>query len=142
MEEIMTSKMRTLLMVAAIAALVSVSVVAQDGFIARATVPFDFMVGDQRVPAGQYEFARGPVWLKIRSRKGDMTLFVLYQAGGDNQTGYRNALIFNTYGNQHFLHQIWLGNGAIGVRLGRSRAEKEQLAHTPPRTAVVASMAR
>ena len=139
----MTTK--TLWMVVAIAALMSVSAIADDTIAIKANVPFDFMVGNQSVPAGEYIFAQNGSWnmIQISSRDTRAALWVLRYPAGNNTTNLPYALVFHKYGNRHFLKQVWAGDGVIGVQLPTSRAEKEEMAlRAPAKTTLVASAVR
>ena len=139
----MTTK--TLWMVLAIGALMSASAIAEDTIAIKANVPFDFMVGNQRVPAGEYTFAQNGSWnmLQISSWDTRTGLRVLRYPAGNNTTGFPYALVFNKYGNRYFLKQVWAGNGAMGVQLPTSRTEKEEMARSAPaKTTLIASAVR
>lgn len=122
--------MRTLFTVVAMAALMAAGTLAQDNMAVRASVPFDFMVGDQRVPAGDYTITRGPfpTALRIFSKDGETAFTVLYHNAGVNKTSYGNALVFHTYNDQHFLKEVWTANGTAGAQLPKSKGEKELIA--------------
>ena len=91
-------------------------------------VPFDFQVGDHRMPAGEY--------LVERPVSSSYDLERLRQVGGDAvmtistvPTEAKNGdrvpeLIFNVYGRTHFLAQIWVDSGH-GHELIKSKGEKE-----------------
>jgi hypothetical protein len=139
----MTTK--TLWMVIAIAALMSVSAIAEDAIAIKANVPFDFMVGNQRVPAGEYTFAQNgsSSMIQISSWDTRTALRVLRHPAGINTTGSPYALVFNKYGNRCFLKQVWTGNGVMGVQLPTSRTEKEEMALSAPvKTTLIASAVR
>ena len=139
----MTTK--TLWMVLAIGALMSVGAIADNAIAIKANVPFDFMVGNQRVPAGVYTFAQNGSWNMIQISSWDTRtgLKVLRHPAGDNTTGFQYALVFNKYGNRYFLKQVWTGNGVMGVQLPTSRAEKEEMAlSAPAKTTLIASAVR
>jgi hypothetical protein len=139
----MTTK--TLWMVVAIAALMSVSATADDTIAIKANVPFDFMVGNQSVPAGEYVFAQNGSWNMIQISSWDMrtALRVLRYPAGNNTTNLPYALVFHKYGNRHFLKQVWAGDGVMGVQFPTSRAEKEEMAlSAPAKTTLIASAAR
>ena len=139
----MTTK--TLWMVVAIAALMSVSAIAGDTIAIRANVPFDFMVGNQLAPAGEYVFAQNGSWssIQISCRDTRTALRVLRFPAGNNMTSSPYALVFNKYGDRYFLKQVWAGNGVMGVQLPTSRTEKEQMVlSAPAKTTLTASAAR
>ena len=139
----MTTK--TLWMVVAIAALMSVGAIAGDTIAIRANVPFDFMVGNQRVPAGEYTFAQNGSWSSIQISSWDTrtTLRVLRFPAGNNTTSSPCALVFNKYGDRYFLKQVWAGTGVMGVQLPTSRTETEEMAlSAPAKTTLIASATR
>ena len=139
----MTTK--TMWMVVATAALMSVSAIADDAIAIKANVPFDFMVGNQSVPAGEYIFAQNGSWNMIQISSWDTrtVLRVLRHPAGNNMTSSPYALVFHKYGNRHFLKQVWAGNGVMGVQLPASRAEKEEMAlSAPAKTTLIASAVR
>jgi hypothetical protein len=139
----MTTK--TLWMVLAIAALMSVSAIADDTIAIKANVPFDFMVRNQSVPAGEYIFAQNGSWNMIQISSWDTrtALRVLRYPAGNNMTGFPYALVFNKYGNRYFLKQVWAGDRVMGVQLPTSRTEKEEMAlSAPAKTTLIASAAR
>ena len=139
----MTTK--TLWMVLAIAALMSAGAIAEDTIAIKANIPFDFMVGNQRVPAGEYTFAQNgsSTMIQISSWDTRTGLRVLRHPAGDNTTGSPYALIFNKYGNRYFLRQVWAGHGVMGAQLPASRTEKVEMAlSAPAKTTLIASAVR
>jgi hypothetical protein len=144
-EEDMNSGMKKTLLAAAMAVLAGGSAIAADTFIIKAKVPFDFMVGNQRVEAGEYliahDAARNSV--RITARETGVALLALRHPAGDNATGQPYALVFNKYGERHFLREIWGGPGVAGAQLPASRSEKEAMARrVPEKTTLTASAAR
>jgi hypothetical protein len=145
-EEPMGNGTRNLLAVLAFSTLSGANGVAGDLTAIRATVPFDFMVGDTRVPAGDYVFQRN--WsaraIQVNSLDSKTALTVLHNTGGVNTSGRPVALVFNKYGERHFLRELWAGGGESGVQLPRSRTEKEQLTIRviPVRETLIASLVR
>ncbi|MBI4875055.1 MAG: hypothetical protein HY822_10530 [Acidobacteria bacterium] len=118
----------------ALAALMSASAWAGDAVAIRASVPFDFMAGNQRVPAGEYVFAQD--WfrrqLQIGSTDAKVTLSIVFNAGSYNRTGFASALVFDRYGDRYFLREVLAGENAVGARLPKSRAEKEEMVRNAP----------
>ena len=95
----------------------------------RATIPFDFMVGTRKLPAGRYSFRRAPTSndsvLQINSLEGKATTFrttlpVTTVKAKDNGT-----VVFHRYGNQYFLFQVWSAGALIGRSLLPSRNERD-----------------
>ena len=121
----------TLWLLVATAAFVStgVAVHAQSASsLVRASIPFDFTVGDKTLPAGDYLWQR--VWensdsvMKITSRDGHRSVTFMTHSVIDNknQTGAR--LVFRRYGSEYFLAQVWTGFDSSGRELHRSAAER------------------
>ena len=136
--------MRTLWTALAIAALTGASAMAGDTIAIRTKVPFDFTVGDRRVPAGDYRFERiwSPHVILISSFDTGTALSVPHDVAGQT-AGRPNTLVFNQYGDRYFLREIRLGYGPSGVQLPRSRSEKEAMsAQRPVRTTLTASVTR
>jgi hypothetical protein len=141
----MTSGMKKMLLAGAIAALAGGNAIAADTFAIKAKVPFDFMVGNQRVEAGEYivaqDAARNSV--RITSRETGAALVVLRHLAGDNPTGQPYALVFHKYGDRHFLREVWGGPAASGAQLPASRSEKEAMAaNAPVKTTLTAAAAQ
>jgi hypothetical protein len=86
------------------------SVNAQTPSRVEVSIPFDFSAGKATLKAGTYSFKRtsGNV-LAIRSADGKTTVIVnapLTIGSRDSKAGER--LVFNQYGDQYFLFQVWL----------------------------------
>jgi hypothetical protein len=105
----------------------------------RAKIPFDFSVGDKKLPAGEYAFSR------ISDLGDNTTMLVsgvnsstrMYQSTSTAQVltpKNKSTLVFHKYGDQYFLEQIWTGGEQVGRQLSESRSERavrRQLAQTP-----------
>jgi hypothetical protein len=101
------------------------SAFAQTGAI-RVTVPFDFTVGKQTLPAGDYRVAISGSLLQVAriDGRGVSTVSTNYTGGGANQD-LTPRLIFHCYGNRHFLSVAWIGEVNQGHELYVSAAELE-----------------
>ena len=90
--------------------LASASVRAQTGSRVSINIPFDFTAGTARLKAGTYDVKRvSDRALAIRSLDGKKTALVnapLTVGSRDSNAGRR--LVFNKYGDQYFLSQVWL----------------------------------
>jgi hypothetical protein len=97
---------------------------AQD-HAARATVPFNFNVGDKWVPAGTYiitEDLKNPDELFIRSEDGKVVLLSL--ARNDDPRSGAGKLVFAKYGDQYFLHEVLCSVCGVNVAFPDSKHEK------------------
>jgi hypothetical protein len=82
------------------------------------SIPFDFKVGTQPMPAGQYAIATDEGYrLTIRSVKTPDTVQVLSSSIGSKHPEREPArLVFRNVGNDHYLVQVW----SPGLQDGRS----------------------
>jgi hypothetical protein len=92
----------------------------------KATVPFNFTVGDFTVPAGTYTVdstAISPDVLVLRNVDKDIKIVT---TGRSNQSNPQrvSALVFHKYGNQYFLSQIRSEGASINVDFPVTKAEK------------------
>jgi hypothetical protein len=97
---------------------------AQD-HAARATVPFNFNVGDKWVPAGTYmitEDLTNPDEIVIRSEDGKIALLSL--ARSDDRRLGPGKLVFVKYGDQYFLHEVLCSVCGMNVAFPDSKHEK------------------
>ena len=93
-----------------------------------AQVPFEFMVGNKIVPAGECDvraFTMDGKTLDIRNTDAKVGLYssTLQEESKEPATHY--ALVFEQYGNLYFLSEIKLQGSKIVYRLPKSRAEVE-----------------
>jgi hypothetical protein len=93
-------------------------------------VPFEFVVADQKFPAGDYSISRaqpqsGDTILLIRSRDGHegtarLTIPVETLLPKD-----KDKVVFQRYGDQYFLAQIWEKGSTAGRAFVKSRSQQE-----------------
>jgi len=92
----------------------------------KANIPFDFVVGEKRLPSGQYHVkSLNPVLTQIESKDARSTAIVLttgMQAAKISDVG---KLVFNRYGDQYFLSKIWVPSSNSGRELPKSHLERE-----------------
>ena len=90
--------------------LAMVSVSAQTPTGAQVNIPFDFTAGKANLKAGSYTVTRASgTALKLRSTDGKKTVLInapLTIGSRDFKAGER--LVFNRYGSEYFLTQVWL----------------------------------
>lgn len=89
----------------------------------RATMPFNFTVGNKALPAGTYTiFKVRDDLLEIRNQDGKVAIISTAYPDGD-QSISRAVLIFNRYGDQYFLHHVAGGPSSINENLPLSKSE-------------------
>lgn len=88
-------------------------------------VPFDFYVGKNEYPAGQYRVSTrvsGSAML-LQSEDFRRAQFVLTQTVQAATSKAQPSLVFNRYGNAYFLSTVWLGGSNAGQRLAPGREQ-------------------
>ena len=111
---------------------------AQLSYPVRAKVPFDFSMGDKKLPAGDYSFSRlsGFSDNKLMMVSSvDASTRVFQSTFGAQVLTPKNdsTLVFHKYGDQYFLEQIWSAGEQEGTQVPESRRERtirQQLAQT------------
>src|SRR5262249_22490324 len=114
---------------AALLAVGTASLSAGSFYQVRANIPFGFMVGSEAFPAGAYTVARlgnGESVLVIRSGDGRKSVAFLTNGTYSARAREKAGLIFNRYGDQYFLTEVWTVGDLTGRQLIPSRGEREQ----------------
>ena len=92
----------------------------------KATIPFNFNVSGNWVPAGTYTIASDSgsgVVLRLASREQKVSMYALGLT--DASDPERKAeLVFHVYGDQYFLSEIHYPRSSTEVRLPMSKTEK------------------
>lgn len=128
--------MRKLLLktLTAISFLIAVAIVpAQSQTLAyrlKANIPFDFVVADKTLPAGEYFIIRtrqfsGDDMLTISNADGHRLAVLLTSSVQSLTPKKEGVMLFHRYGDQHFLSQVWPAGATIGRNFSRSRSERE-----------------
>lgn len=108
--------------------LVAGSAIAQTVHVS-ADIPFNFVVGSKTYPAGAYSIGtmsdRDSKVLLLRAANGNASAAVMSNAAENLTPADKTKLVFNRYGNQYFLSQVWLSGEAQGRQLPKSNREKE-----------------
>lgn len=93
-----------------------------------AQVPFDFMVNNKIIPAGECIVQSADMdarVLTIRNVAAKKGLFAPSSHGETNKSADSTVLVFKRYGNQYFLSEIRLEGSNRTYKLSESRAEAE-----------------
>jgi hypothetical protein len=120
---------RALVMAGAIALTVMASTRvarAQDPLVVN--IPFDFVAGTTKLPAGEYAIkVSGPqnTLLLINRTDAANSAFINTNAAVANEQQVQSKLIFNRYGDSYFLSQVWTAGNVRGRQLLKAAREKE-----------------
>jgi hypothetical protein len=93
-----------------------------------ANIPFQFNVGDQTMPAGEYTVTQinpssDRAVLQLRSKDGRSAAMIqMNEVIGKARESAR--LVFNCYGNQHYFAQAWTSADASGLEAPKAKAER------------------
>lgn len=104
----------------------SASVFAQSGDQSSFEIPFSFNVGKDKLPAGKYEIKRvSSSSFLLRNETGNASVIVLSPLTiNEKVSDTSEKLVFNRYGNQYFLRQIFSVRNAAGRGINESNNEK------------------
>ena len=95
----------------------------------KADIPFDFVVGQQMLPQGQYSVATvstpGSQFLAIRNADGRTEHVELGRSASLLNPAESSKLVFHHVGGRYFLAQIWTSGNNSGYEFGQSKLEKE-----------------
>jgi hypothetical protein len=107
---------------------VAASVCYAQGTVLVASIPFAFQAGNRTLPAGEYvvePILTGAGRLQRLRQIGGSAVMTVSTLSVQTSKGSSNPeLVFNRYGQTHFLSQIWTG-GSQGQQLSMSDREKE-----------------
>ena len=117
--------MTMLLLVMALAFVGAVaSAYGQSNTASRANIPFEFVVGEKTLSAGQYEVTQAaPSGGVLKISGSGQSVFRLTMNMTSSKTAERSKLIFRRYGNRYFLAEIWKAGEHSGHQLLRSKEE-------------------
>lgn len=117
----------TLTMLCLIVTLAVTSAKAQShSHFMRINIPFEFIIRGETLPPGSYIVKRGsdkPETLLLSSTDGGSRVYILtknVRARSQSQS----KLVFQQYGDQYFLSQVWEAGENVGRQLFESRGER------------------
>ncbi len=99
----------------------------------RVNVPFSFIVGTTRLPAGEYDISTPNVnsnyTLMIREVNGHTSILVqTMPVSSKNRIASKTELVFDRVGQDEFLRQIWERGLQTGDQCSESKRERQELA--------------
>ncbi len=95
----------------------------------RAKIPFDFNVGEKKLPAGDYTFSRLSGFsdnkaMLVSSADARAHVFQSTFEARILKAKDDSTLVFHKYGDQYFLKQVFSGGEEEGNQLPESRSER------------------
>jgi hypothetical protein len=91
----------------------------------EANIPFDFQVGNKKMPAGFYRFESRPDNPLVLHGPNDSLAFISVHDAIAPNVRERGGIIFSRYGQTYFLRQVWNANTQYGLECSKGRTEKE-----------------
>jgi len=120
---------RMLLAIALLLGAVSVYTQAENVPFIRVSIPFDFTVGNQTLPAGDYTISDSDVhpqtFIWLQSLDGKQLAVVHTQQTFALNPSARTQLIFQHSGGEYFLSQVWTLGSTSGREVRLSDRAKE-----------------
>lgn len=96
--------------------------------VIEADVPHPFIVKDTTLPAGKYTVKRlddtQPNVLEIRSANGRTAVVFEAENAQASQIPRNAELVFDKFGDQYFLSQIWTSDSDSGYQVPKTKAEE------------------
>ena len=97
----------------------------------RANIPFEFRIGETRLPAGEYLIQQAPSVLIVKEQGGQHKAAMLFTAAEFRLDPLKTGEVeFNRYGDTYFLAKIWLPGDRQGRAAIKTPPEKEFAAET------------
>jgi hypothetical protein len=94
----------------------------------RADIPFDFVVGEKTLAAGEYSINQATTssdgGILVRNLKSNHVAVRLTTAVVSRTPRQKTFLTFLRYGNTYFLSQLWVSGSGEGRQVLKSRAER------------------
>jgi hypothetical protein len=105
-----------------------VSVRAQNAGNVAVTIPFNFVAIGKTLPAGDYYVRRSvegdQVVIRIQSKDNSLQVFSPIVPVHRRDIQAESKLVFNKYGDQYFLSQVWIAGRTDGQELTKTSRER------------------
>jgi len=125
----MKKQMITIMVAAVFFATLSIaSVRAQDAGTVSVHIPFEFAAANRTLPAGDYYVRRyiqgAQVDMEITSKDKSQRLQLTIRPVRGTDIQEQSKLVFNRYGDQYFLSQLWIAGRSNGEELTKASRER------------------
>lgn len=124
--------LRAVTMLVSIVALAFATAVASNaqsgGKKLKAAIPFEFVVGDKTLAAGEYVVGQittsSADAIMVRGSNGGHSAMRITNTVSANAPKRKTSLTFLRYGNTYYLSQVWIAGSAEGRELLKSKGER------------------
>jgi hypothetical protein len=103
----------------------------------RANIPFDYKVGNATMKAGDCSIKRAGTNEALAIRCEWSQAAMVLSRSVISKPAASTKLVFNKYGDQYFLAQIWIEGNETGVQLPKTRVERELMSRAEPDSVVI-----
>jgi hypothetical protein len=103
-------------------------------------VPFDFVVGDQTYPGGEYSLQSvegAPEVITIRNKEDGDARMTLTRHNEKLNPAEKTVLVFHRFGDQYFLSEVWVAGSSRGISIPRSPIETKMAKNATQSDAVM-----
>ena len=90
-----------------------------------ANIPFNFQVGNNAMPAGEYRIDYSPGMLRLQCSEAKKSMAVLTVPKERKQASENGVLQFNHYGDTYFFAGVWAPNSTSGGAVLPTAREEE-----------------
>jgi hypothetical protein len=107
----------------------------------KATIPFEFQIGNTVLPAGEYSVRHSGGVLFVKQTAGDHKGGMFLTVGEDRpvESSASGTLLFNHYGSTYYLSKVWPAGSKEAQATPMTPREKELASHIgQPGTTTVA----
>ena len=108
----------------------------------KATIPFDFVVGNHAYPAGEYtvkSLSQGSAAIRIDNADESEKGMTLSNACSKGQPADGTTLVFQRMGDNYFLYQVWTAGNSLGREFPMSKKEVQLAKNDSPELVIVAA---
>jgi hypothetical protein len=90
-----------------------------------ANIPFDFQLGPNAMPAGEYRVDHSRHLLTVRNKDGHHTAILLTLPASRRKAMDQGVMEFRRYGDTYFFSGVWDPNSRDGATIVKTPREKE-----------------
>jgi hypothetical protein len=108
----------------------------------KASIPFDFVVGDHVYSAGEYtvkSMSQNSSTIRIDNADESEKGITLSDACSSGRPATGTKLVFQRLGNNYFLYQIWTEGNSLGREFPMSKKEVQLAKNDSPELVIVAA---
>jgi hypothetical protein len=137
-KELFMKRLRSILFALTVLLLASAAQAQQTSV--RATVPFDFVIGNHVYPAGEYALKSitiNDVPIRVENLQEATSRFILSGTCTSDEQSTSTKLVFHRIGDRYFLYQVWEQGNTEGREFPVSPAERQIAQNREKRELVV-----